>query len=741
MVARDQFERHYAEKIWALIPAIYRHEDGVSHRPGQLRALVEILAGQAAIARRSIDRLLADSRIDEADDWAVPYIGGLLGTRLVSPLNPVGRRADVGHTIGYRRRAGTPRLLETLADDIADWDSVAAEAFRQLARSWHLFDTEVPAGPVSRTPRGGLADLRSVRASDLLDGPFDDYAHRPDVRRASGTRGLYNIPNVNLFLYRHYAYPLAGVTPFRLDPTHYALDPSGRDVPLYQPGAEARAECRAPREWEVRAPLTCRRLNAASFRLHDDPAHPAAWAPLIGRTFRSQAELLDAIPGLTPNQQAALVAAALTGDSPRANLLGGDEPAVELGVGAAADPSLEPHEIVGASLGHDWADTAVTDPWMALLLDPALGRIRLAGAPGAGEALRVRRAYYGAFWPVGAGTHARGSAVPPPDPAALQPLAPNWGTIGGNRMFGDSRTYAPTASAGAITVDDDSTIWPADGRRPYVTLSPPAGQREIRISPDALGRSIELNGVWLGLLLNGVAAPTGLAELVFDGQWDRIVLRDVTLDPGGERAALTGALPTEIPHVRLVVEGVVGEILVERSVIGSIADRGIAGGAPCTAAVLRIADSIVQGFAGEPALSVGTAAVELDRVTVIGDCHVGRADVSQSIIDGELVVEDAQASCFRFSTARSGGRIPAQYESVILPNGLAADAFVSRRFGDPGYLQLSETCPPEIAQGAENGTEMGAFNRAFGPIKRADLRAKVQEYAPVQARVQLRFVT
>ena len=72
----------------------------------------------------------------------------------------------------------------------------------------------------------------------LLDGPFDDYAHRPDVRRASGTRGLYNIPNVNLFLYRHYAYPLAGVTPFRLDSTHYALDPSGRDVPLYQPGAD-----------------------------------------------------------------------------------------------------------------------------------------------------------------------------------------------------------------------------------------------------------------------------------------------------------------------------------------------------------------------------------------------------------------------------------------------------------------------------------------------------------------------
>ena len=43
--------------------------------------------------------------------------------------------------------------------------------------------------------------------------------------------------------------------------------------------------------------------------------------------------------------------------------------------------------------------------------------------------------------------------------------------------------------------------------------------------------------------------------------------------------------------------------------------------------------------------------------------------------------------------------------------------------------------------GAENGTEMGVFNRALDPIKRADLRAKVQEYAPVQARVQLLIVT
>ena len=91
--AHDDYVRHYTEKIWAWIPEIYRHEDGIAEHPDQLRALVEVLAEQAAVERRSIDRILADSRIDEADDWAVAYLGQLLGTRLLHPLNSAGRRS------------------------------------------------------------------------------------------------------------------------------------------------------------------------------------------------------------------------------------------------------------------------------------------------------------------------------------------------------------------------------------------------------------------------------------------------------------------------------------------------------------------------------------------------------------------------------------------------------------------------------------------------------------------------
>ena len=55
--ADDRFAQYYAEKLWDWIPEIYRTEDGLAQNPGVLRAIVELVANQAAIARRSIDRL------------------------------------------------------------------------------------------------------------------------------------------------------------------------------------------------------------------------------------------------------------------------------------------------------------------------------------------------------------------------------------------------------------------------------------------------------------------------------------------------------------------------------------------------------------------------------------------------------------------------------------------------------------------------------------------------------------
>src|SRR5215471_13718755 len=102
MAARDDFERYYAEKIWALVPEIYKTEDGNQPTRGVLRAIVEVIAQQAAVNRRSIDRLWEDQHIETSDEWAVPYIGDLVGTRMLPEIDTRARRVDVARTIFFR---------------------------------------------------------------------------------------------------------------------------------------------------------------------------------------------------------------------------------------------------------------------------------------------------------------------------------------------------------------------------------------------------------------------------------------------------------------------------------------------------------------------------------------------------------------------------------------------------------------------------------------------------------------
>src|SRR5215831_2215502 len=103
----DRYAQYYAAKLWGLLPAIYRTLDSEPTEPGALREIVNRIAAQVTILRRSIDRLWEDQSIEACDDWVVPYIGDLLATNLVDGLDPRGQRLDVAKTIFYRRRKGT----------------------------------------------------------------------------------------------------------------------------------------------------------------------------------------------------------------------------------------------------------------------------------------------------------------------------------------------------------------------------------------------------------------------------------------------------------------------------------------------------------------------------------------------------------------------------------------------------------------------------------------------------------
>ena len=754
-LADDGFDRHYAEKIWALVPEVYRNADGLAETPGQLRALVEILADQAAIARRSVDRLWADMRVDEADDWAIPYIGALLGARPVSALNRAAQRVNIERTIAYRRRLGTPRLMEMLADDIADWDAVVSEAFKRLLRNWHMLDGGPMPGLVTRSPQWGYPDLRNVRVGDVLDGAHDDLPHSTDLRRHRGLLGRYNIPKANLHLFRQYAFPLSGATPFRIADELYTLDPSGRDVPLFQVGGRVVADCVAAREWEMRAPIACRRLNAAGFsprREHAPAGLEDELAPIYGRRFNEEAALLEAADAalatdpVPPNQladheAAHLIDQAMESDTPRRNLFpGGDPTAVSIAIAVAenfTDAPLGPQHLYGANLS-EWAQDHGIRGWVEALVDPERGRFRLIDPLPVDREVHVQRIFYGVFWPLGAGTHDRASGLATAGFSPVNIDQPDFtATISGEFRFMDSRTFAPLIPAnGVITADDDLTLSAADDERPYVTLTPGNGNMVTLRSTNS-DAELVIDGLWIGVF---PAMGSGATRLRIDGTWHKVSLRNITIDPGGERAAAPGQPPEAIPAVRLLFGGAIDEIVIDSAITGRIEEQ-VTPLDPCATDTVAICNAIIRSESTAPAIRMRNADLCLDECTIFGNVIAGRLDASQVLVDGLVRIEDQQSGCFRFSAAAAGGRVPQPYESHFFDGGLPPGTFVSRRFGDPGYAQLSEIAPLEIREGGQNGTEMGAFNRALDPIKRADLRAKLEEFMPINAIAQLVFET
>jgi hypothetical protein len=148
--------------------------------------------------------------------------------------------------------AGTPRVLEELAADIAGWEAKLVEEFRRLGRARHGLDPfpEPLAGPLTQTQPGGWADLRSAHGAGLANSPFDEFHHTPDVRRPRGRDGRYGISKLGFHLYRLASTRLDDVTPRPGPlPGTFTFDPSGRDIPLF--ARRHRTDDRQRFDWEA----------------------------------------------------------------------------------------------------------------------------------------------------------------------------------------------------------------------------------------------------------------------------------------------------------------------------------------------------------------------------------------------------------------------------------------------------------------------------------------------------------
>ena len=215
-----------AQKMYELLPAIYRIRDAQQGEP--LKALLSIIADQVGVLEEDLAQLYDDQFIETCNGWVMPYIGDLIGYRTLHNVAPsIGsQRAEVAHTIGFRRRKGTAAMLEQLARDVTGWNARAVEFFELLG--WTQWT------PNHIRPNSFYApDLRQWEALEKINGPFDTVAHTVDVRHVVNGQGKYNIQNIGIFLWRLGAYSLTSSPAFQMDAKRFQFHPLGYDTQLF----------------------------------------------------------------------------------------------------------------------------------------------------------------------------------------------------------------------------------------------------------------------------------------------------------------------------------------------------------------------------------------------------------------------------------------------------------------------------------------------------------------------------
>lgn len=122
----------------------------------------------------------------------------------------------------------------------------------------------------------------------------------------------------------------------------------------------------------------------------------------------------------------------------------------------------------------------------------------------------------------------------------------------------------------------------------------------------------------------------------------------------------------------------------------------------------------------------------LERVTVFGEVRVRElALASESIFFDPVVAVRRQLGCVRFSYVAPGSLAPRRYrcQPSEAPGGaVVRPVFTSASYGHPAYAQLAASCPSEIAAGAEDEGEMGAFNLLQQNQRIENLQASLDEY-------------
>lgn len=731
------------DRLYQLLPAVYRVRDAAAGQ--QLQALLSLIQQVYDTVEQDILGLYENWFIETCAEWVVPYIGDLLQVRPIYAANrdTFSARAYVANTLDFRRRKGTAAMLEQLTLDVTGWPAHAVEYFLLLATTQYMNHV--------RPSNFGTADLRNADALELLGGPFEQTTHTVDVRLISDGRGRYNIPQIGIFVWRLEDFLIG---PIGVGPSsetrqsdarpaatpadgRYTFDPLGFTAPLFNNPQTQSITRGLVGESNVPGPLRRRPLyeELEALRQSEVDAAPTATAVWFGANPVFEV-MLDGT--VVPKDQIVIC------DTSDISSTDWRRPAASLPYTPSAGGG------------------AISKP-IRLSVDPVRGRIALPSGAALPKAVEVSYSY--AFSAeVGAGPYDRTSWLsdpiqgPPPygnahawQVAVSQSLAPVanlvFSTFGaaieawnaqpkgtdGVIVIADSRTYRETLTgASGITIPDGSRllIVAAD----WAALRTPGPPASRSITPAGFRPHL------LGALTVTGSAPQNSAdpgELFIDG----LLLEGALTVADGNLGTLSVSHSTIAPPGSLSVQssGAAGgdnaalTVTLYRSICGPIS---LGTNVPA----LNTTDSIVEA-AGSAAITAADASLQINSTTVFGQTAAKIVSASDSLFSGVVSAARRQTGCVRFSYVPQGSKTGVRFRcqpdlaltGVSAANQPAviarlAPQFTSTVFGQPGYVQLSQACATEIAAGAGNGSEMGAFCFLQQPQRNANVLTALDEY-------------
>jgi hypothetical protein len=602
----------------------------------------------------------------------------------------------IGDLVGYRQLHGVTPQMSSPRAEVADTIRLrrgkgTAGTLEELARDVTGWDAHVAemARHLARTQymnRVGIdppafPDLRDPGPLAQIGGAFDPVVHTVDVRNAASGRGWYDIANIVIFLWRLRSYPVVSAPATRLDAQRFLFSAFGIPLPLFSMPVPTDPNTLATTARNVGQPLT--RLGLATA--------PDAFYGADKSVF---------VQGVAPGSVAIC------------NL-------ADTGGGA-------------------WAHVPAAGQ---VAIDPELGRIAYGTAPAAPPLVTYR---YGFSADLGGGAYDRLATfqnprpiirVPSPEATVQAGLTAAAG--GGAVEITNSGHYAETIAIDPTAAGAIVELRAADQMVPLISLG-----GDLLVS-GADGAEVCLNGLWItgGRLRIAAGDSNKLA---------RLTLRHCTLTPGITR--LADGSPAEPDTPSLVIETGLA-LTIENCILGGLR---VAPGANVTITNSILDATHLNGvaYAALDGAAAG-APLSLTSSTVIGKVHTAQLQNASNVIfvagfaagDAWLApiwADMRSAGCARFCYLPPGSRVPRAYHCQPAAGAdptLVQPVFTSLRFGDPGYCQLSRRTPPEIGRGADDGSEIGAFQQLQQPQRETNLRVRLDEYLRFGLEAALVYVT